>query len=90
MSRYNSLGTLAAEFEKHPGEIATITLDQITAGAMIRRRVRAAFDQARLRGADVQVSEQRGWLDSVFTARLRGTGAQLLPTIRTLTALEDL
>jgi hypothetical protein len=42
-----------------------------------------------LRGAQVEVTEERGLLDSVFTVRLHGTGDQLLPALCQLAALEE-
>lgn len=74
---------------KYSAEFATITFDGIEAGALIRRRVRSALDRARIRGADVEAYERRGLLDSVFTVRMRGTAAQLMPCLMTLAALED-
>jgi hypothetical protein len=87
-AEYNP-GAMIAEFERHPGEVATVRFDQITAGLLVRRHVRAAFDQARIRGAEVEVHEQRGLLDSVFAVRMRGTAGQMVPSLRYLAALFD-
>jgi hypothetical protein len=57
-------------------------------GLLVRRHYRAALDLARTHGATVELYEQRGLLGSTFTARLTGTGRQLLPSFRYLVALE--
>jgi hypothetical protein len=87
--RDRSCGQLAAELAARPDEVVTFRADAITAGLLLRRRVRVAFNSARMRGAQVEVAEERGLLDSVFTVRLRGTGDQLLPALRQLAALEE-
>lgn len=87
--RTYDLGTLIAELESRPGEIATVRLDRITAGALVRRHVRAAFNQARIRGAQVEEHEERGLLDSVFAASMRGKACQLAPALRSLAAIGD-
>jgi hypothetical protein len=87
--RNQTFGQMAAEFRGRPDEVGTIRCDAITAGVLLRRRVRAAFSAARIHGAEVEVHEERGLLDSVFTVRLRGTGTQLLPALRQLAALEE-
>ena len=80
---------MLAVFAKHPGEMATVRFDHLEAGALIRRHVRAAFDRARIRGAEVEVREERGWLDSVFAVRMRGTTEQLRPSLLALAALAE-
>jgi hypothetical protein len=80
---------MIAEFERHLGEVATVRFSQITAGALVRRHVRSAFDQARIRGAEVEVHEQRGLVESMFSVRMRGTAGQLVPSLRYLAALFD-
>ena len=77
-----------AELENRPDEVWTWRCDALTAGMLLRRQAQAAFSAARIRGAEVEVHEERGLLNSVFTARMRGTGAQLLPALRHLAALE--
>lgn len=79
----------AAEFARHPGEVATIRFDGIKAGVFTRRHVRTALDRARIRGAEVEAHEARGLLDSVFTVRLRGTRDQLMPCLTALADWED-
>lgn len=75
---------LISAFEAHPGQTGTVTIPQLTAGALIRRYVRSALDSARVLGAYVDAHEQKGLLDSVFAIRMRGTGDQLMPALRTL------
>jgi hypothetical protein len=87
--RNQPFSRMIAEFEDRPGETGTVRCDALTAGMLLRRQVRAAFSAARIRGAEVEVHEERGLLDSVFTVRLRGTGTQLLPALRLLAALEQ-
>ena len=87
--REQTFGQAIAAFEDRPGEAGTWRCDALTAGLLLRRQVRAAFNAARIRGAEVEVHEERGLLDSVFTARMRGTGAQLLPALRALAELGE-
>jgi hypothetical protein len=87
--RNQTFSQMAAMFATRPDEVGTVRCDSITAGLLLRRRVRAAFSAARIHGAEVEVHEERGLLDSVFTVRMRGTGPQLLPALRQLAALEE-
>lgn len=87
--RNQSFAQMIAVFERRPGDAGTVRCDALTAGLLLRRQVRAAFSAARIRGAEVEVHEERGLLDSVFTVRLHGTGTQLLPALRLLAALEQ-
>jgi hypothetical protein len=85
---FNPRGMIA-EFGRHPGETATVRLPGMTAGLLVRRQVRAALNDARVRGAEVEVHEEKGWLDSVFSVRMRGTDRQLLPALWVLAALAE-
>ena len=87
--RNQTFSLMAARFAARPDETGTVRCDAITAGLLVRRRVRAAFNAARIRGAEVEAHEERGLLDSVFTVRMHGTGAQLLPALRLLADLEE-
>ena len=82
-------GGMLTEFAMHRGEMVTVRFDHIEAGPLIRRHVRAAFNLARIRGAEVDVREERGWLDSVFAVRMRGTTEQLRPSLLALAALAE-
>ena len=82
-------GGMITEFAMHRGEMVTVRFDHIEAGALTRRHVRAAFNLARIRGAEVDVREERGWLDSVFAVRMRGTTEQLRPSLLALAALAE-
>lgn len=77
-----------AFLSRHPGEVATVRWDSITAGLGMRRHVKEALNRARIRGAEVEVHEARGLLESVYAVRLKGTAAQLLPALRYLAAME--
>lgn len=88
MSKFRDTDTLVAEFARHPGAVATVRFDHIVAGMLMRRQVRAALNCARIRGAEVEVHEARGLLESVFAVRLKGTDTQLLPTLRYFAAME--
>jgi hypothetical protein len=87
--RNQTFSQMAARFAAHPDDVGTVRCDSITAGLLVRRQVRAAFSAARIHGAEVEVHEERGLLDSVFTVRLHGTGTQILPALRQLAALEQ-
>jgi hypothetical protein len=87
--RNQTFSRMAVMFAARADEVGTVQCDALTAGILVRRQVRAAFSAARIHGAEVEVHEERGLLDSVFTARMRGTGAQLLPALRQLAALEQ-
>jgi hypothetical protein len=87
--RNQTFSQMSAEFRGRLDEVGTVRCDAITVGLLLRRQVRAAFSAARIHGAEVEVHEERGLLDSVFTVRLHGTGIQLLPALRQLAALEE-
>jgi hypothetical protein len=87
--RNEGIPAMLAEFARRPAETATVTFDSITAGALIRRHVRTAISMARIRGAQVDCHEDKGFWDSVFTIRLRGTAGQLVPSLRVLAELEE-
>ena len=89
VSRSPDTRTLIAKLLAHPGEVATVRWDRITAGLGMRRHLREALNAARIRGAEVEVHEARGFLESVYAVRLKGTSAQLLPTLRYMAELED-
>lgn len=73
----------------HPAEVATLRFPRMEAGALVRRHVRAALNEARIRGAEVESREERGLLDSVFAVRMVGTPEQLVPTLLAFAAMED-
>lgn len=79
-----------AFLSRHPGEVATVRWDSITAGLGMRRHLKEALNAARIRGAEVEVHEARGLLESAYAVRLKGTSAQLLPTLRYMAELEGL
>lgn len=79
----------AAEFARHPGQVAVIRFDGIEAGVFTRRHVRAALNRARIRGAEVEAREARGLLGSTFAVRMRGTRDQLMPCLTALAEWED-
>lgn len=82
-------GPMLAELGRHPGEQVTITLDQVTVGMGLRRQVRAALNRARIRGAQVEVMEEKGWFESVFAVRMNGAVEDLEPTMRILNAMAE-
>jgi hypothetical protein len=78
------------ELRDYPDDIWTIRFDALTVGGLLRGRVRAAFNIALIHSAEVvEVHEERGLFNSVFTVRLRGRGTQLLPCLRQLAAMEQ-
>lgn len=89
MTRFPDTHATIAAFAEHPDEVATVTWDRIIAGLGMRRRFTEAVNLARVRGAEVEVHESKGLLESVYAVRLKGTSAQLLPTLRFMAALED-
>jgi hypothetical protein len=90
VTRFTNTRATIAEFSRHPGEVATIRWDSIACGLLLRRHLKAALNAARVRGAEVEVHEARGLLDSVYAVQMKGTAAQLLPTLRYMVELEGL
>ena len=88
--RNQTVSQMITEFAGRPDDVVgTVRFDALTAGLLVRRRIRAALNAARIRGAEVEAHEERGLLDSLFTVRMHGTGAQLLPALRLLADLEE-
>lgn len=81
------LQDLISECREFPEITGTVTMHDITAGALMRRHVRYLFDVARTEGVDVAMAENKGLLDSSFTVTMKGTGRQMLPTLLRLEAL---
>jgi hypothetical protein len=90
MTRFPDTRATIAEMSRHPGEVATVRWDNIRAGLGMRRHFKAALNAARIRGAEVEVHESRGLLESVYAVRLKGTDRQILPTLRYMAELEGL
>jgi hypothetical protein len=90
MSRFPDTRATIAALSCHAGEVATIRWDAIHAGLLMRRHLKEALNAARVRGAEVEVHEARGLLESVYAVRLKGTSVQLLPTLRYMAELEGL
>lgn len=67
-----------------PSDVATIRIDRLTAGFLVRHHIRAAFNVARVHGAEVEVHEERGLLGSAFAVRIAGTPEQIMPALRRL------
>lgn len=88
MSTFPDTVSTITFLSRHPGEVATVRWDHIAAGLGMRRHLKEALNAARIRGAEVEVHEARGFLESVYAVRLKGTSAQLLPTLRYMAALE--
>ncbi|MEU8278174.1 hypothetical protein ACFYOK_37595 [Microbispora bryophytorum] len=63
-----------------------LTVADLFAGILPRRRVRAALDVARQAGADVDCHEDKSLLSSTFFIRLEGTGEQLIDSVARLLA----
>lgn len=72
-----------------PSEKYTLSLPMMEVGAMVRKTLRAAFDVAKIKGAEVEVHEQKSVLSSLFTVKLAGDFNQLDFTVRTLIALTE-
>lgn len=83
-----NINALARQVAEHPGEVATVRMSRIEATWDLRKHVRAALNLARIRDAEVDAYEAKGLFSSVFTVRMKGTGEQLLPALRALSALE--
>ena len=90
MSRFPDTRATITEVSRRAGEVVTIRWDSIHAGIGMRRHLREALNAARIRGAEVEVHEARGLLETVYAVRLKGTSAQLLPTLRYMAELEGL
>jgi hypothetical protein len=90
MTRFRDTRATIAEMSMHPGEVVTVSWDSIRAGLLMRRHLKEALNAARIRGAEVEVHEARGLLESVYAVRLKGTDRQILPTLRYMAELEGL
>jgi hypothetical protein len=88
INRHPGLESLIADFLAHPGGTAAVRMDEVTAGMLMRRRLEEALNAARIRGAEVEVHESRGWFSSSYAIRIKGTDDQVVPTLRYLAALE--
>lgn len=71
------------------GQVVTLTMPGLRAGALHRRTVRYAVRAARALGADVRVTERWTLLDSIFTIRADGTERQVAPLVNLARAVQS-
>lgn len=75
---YSAKDTQQLLLSRDPSERVTLT-GSLSAGVLLRKETRAIFDLLRLRGVTVELNEQKGWFDSVFTYKLDGKVKDVLP-----------